>query len=63
MKNLPAGVIIAIVILYCLSPLDLCPGVPVDDLLVVLFGAAQITAKKKVKARQEHETIEYCNIE
>ena len=38
------GVLLVTVILYVLSPIDLCPG-PIDDLLIILLGFA---AQKKL---------------
>ena len=34
------GMLIALLVVYVISPLDLAPGV-IDDLLVILLGAAQ----------------------
>ncbi len=39
MDGVIKGMLIVLIILYVISPIDACPG-PVDDLLVVLFGAA-----------------------
>lgn len=32
-------------IIYVISPIDLLPGIPVDDLAVAAFGAYQLLAK------------------
>ena len=39
MNSLAKGMLIALVILYVISPIDLCPG-PVDDLIVFLLALA-----------------------
>lgn len=40
------SVILILVIVYMISPIDVCPG-PVDDLIVLLMGLA---AQKKMNA-------------
>ncbi len=45
-QGLMKGMLIILVILYVVSPLDLCPG-PIDDIIVVLLGLA---AKKRITA-------------
>lgn len=44
MSGVAKGMLIALVILYIVSPIDLCPG-PVDDIIVLLVGLA---AKKRI---------------
>lgn len=39
MSGIGKGMLIALVILYLVSPIDLCPG-PVDDIIVLLIGLA-----------------------
>ena len=39
MNDTMKGMLIVLVVLYVISPIDLCPG-PVDDLIVVLLGVA-----------------------
>ena len=39
MSDVAKGMLLVLVVLYVLSPIDVCPG-PVDDLLVILFGLA-----------------------
>ena len=39
MENVMRGMLLVLVILYIVSPADLCPG-PMDDLLVLLLGIA-----------------------
>lgn len=44
MQNVMRGMLLVLVILYIVSPVDLCPG-PTDDILVILLG---IAAQKRV---------------
>ena len=44
MSGIVKGMLILLVVLYVISPLDLCPG-PVDDLIVILLGVA---ARKQI---------------
>ncbi len=44
MDGVMKGMLIALVILYVVSPVDIMPG-PIDDVLVVLLGLA---AQKRV---------------
>ncbi len=39
MNDIAKGMLIVLVILYIVSPLDVCPG-PVDDIIVMLLGFA-----------------------
>ncbi len=39
MNNVMKGMILVLVILYIVSPLDVCPG-PLDDFIVLLIGIA-----------------------
>lgn len=39
MNGIGKGMLILLVIMYCISPIDLAPG-PVDDLIVMLIGYA-----------------------
>lgn len=41
MNDVGKGMLIALMVLYVISPIDLLPG-PVDDLLVILFGLAKV---------------------
>lgn len=42
MENLKKILILIAVALYVLSPLDFMPGLPFDDLMVVIIGIYQI---------------------
>ncbi len=37
MNDVMKGMLLVLMILYVISPIDLCPG-PVDDLLIILIG-------------------------
>lgn len=39
MDGVAKGMLLVLVILYVLSPIDLCPG-PIDDILMVIIGLA-----------------------
>jgi hypothetical protein len=49
MNSFLKGMIILLVIVYIVSPLDLCPG-PIDDLIVILLG---IAARKRVNKLED----------
>lgn len=49
MSNIAKGMLLVLIILYVVSPVDLCPG-PVDDLIVLLIG---IAAQKGISANSE----------
>lgn len=40
MDYVKKGMLIILVLLYIISPIDLCPGSPVDDIIVLLLGIA-----------------------
>lgn len=44
MSDMVKGMIIILMIVYIVSPIDVCPG-PIDDLLVLIIG---IAARKKI---------------
>lgn len=39
MNGVMKGMILVLMILYIVSPLDVCPG-PIDDIIVLLIGIA-----------------------
>ena len=39
MNGMAKGMILVLMILYIVSPIDLCPG-PIDDLIILLAGIA-----------------------
>ena len=49
MNGVAKGMLLVLMILYIVSPLDLCPG-PIDDLIVLLVG---IAAQKSVSDSAE----------
>lgn len=48
MNDIMKGMLIVLVILYVVSPLDLCPG-PIDDIVVVLLALAANKGGKLLK--------------
>lgn len=44
MSGTAKGMLIILVILYIVSPIDLCPG-PIDDIIILLVGLA---AQKRI---------------
>ncbi len=38
MKNLLAGILFVVTILYVICPIDFMPGLPIDDVIVGLLG-------------------------
>lgn len=48
MNDIMKGMLIVLVILYVVSPLDLCPG-PIDDIVVVLLAFAANKGGKLLK--------------
>lgn len=44
MNGITKGMILVLMILYIVSPIDMCPG-PIDDLIVLMAG---ITARKNL---------------
>lgn len=49
MSDVGKGMILILMILYIVSPIDVCPG-PIDDLLVLLIGLA---ARKGMNAIED----------
>ena len=52
MHDVMKGMLVALLFLYVVSPINLCPG-PVDDLIVILLGAAKCKSleNRKVEGR------------
>lgn len=48
MSDLGKVLILVLMIVYIVSPIDLCPG-PIDDAIVLLLGLA---ARKGIEARE-----------
>lgn len=40
MENVTKGMLIILIFLYIISPIDVCPASPVDDIIVLLLGIA-----------------------
>lgn len=49
MNGVAKGMLMALMIVYILSPVDACPG-PIDDLLVLIIG---IAASKGARESEE----------
>ena len=47
MNGVLKGIIIGIVVMYVISPVDLLPGMPFDDLVAIVLGAISIMNKPK----------------
>lgn len=47
MNGVVKGMLIALIIVYMVSPIDIMPGCPIDDLIVLLLGLA---AQKRITA-------------
>lgn len=47
MNGAVKGMLIALVIVYIVSPIDIMPGCPIDDIIVLLLGLA---SQKKITA-------------
>lgn len=47
MNEVVKGMILALMIIYIVSPIDACPG-PIDDLIVMIIGFA---ARKKISSK------------
>lgn len=52
MKEVMKGMLVVLVILYIVSPFDLCPG-PIDDILVLLLGVAAKVGTRVLERRNE----------
>lgn len=46
MNSIAKGMILVLMIMYIISPVDVCPG-PIDDLIVLFIGLA--ARKKEIK--------------
>ena len=40
MNGVVKGMLIALIIVYIVSPIDIVPGCPIDDIIVLLLGLA-----------------------
>ena len=47
MNGVVKGMLIALVIVYIVSPIDIMPGCPIDDIIELLLGLA---SQKKITA-------------
>ncbi len=51
MNGVAKGMLLVLIILYVVSPIDLCPG-PIDDIIVILLGVA---ARKSIGKSEVEE--------
>lgn len=47
MSGVIKGMLIALLIVYVVSPVDLCPG-PIDDIILLLFGIGGSMATRTI---------------
>ena len=47
MNGIVKGMLIALIIVYMVSPIDVMPGSPIDDVIVLLLGLA---SQKRITA-------------
>lgn len=52
MRDVIKGMLVVLVILYIVSPIDLCPG-PIDDIMVLLLGVAAQIGTRALERRNE----------
>lgn len=50
MNGVAKGILAVLIVIYVLSPVDLCPG-PIDDIIIALAGIATMAKGKKHLAR------------
>lgn len=48
MSGVLKGMLIALIVVYIVSPVDLCPG-PIDDIIVLLLSVAGGATTKAIK--------------
>lgn len=48
MNDVMKGMIIILMILYVVSPIDVCPG-PIDDIIVLLLGVAATKGRNSIE--------------
>lgn len=48
MENVTKGMLIILILIYIISPIDVCSGSPVDDIIVVLLSIAANTKRGDV---------------
>lgn len=47
MNGVMKGIIIGIVIMYLISPVDIVPGMPIDDLIALVLGVVSLASNKR----------------
>lgn len=48
MNGIVKGMLVALLIVYIVSPIDLCPG-PIDDIIVLLLGIGGAMTPKSIE--------------
>ena len=52
MRNVISIILLVVAIIYVICPIDACPG-PIDDLIVMVLGAASSAAVKRIGVKKE----------
>ncbi|MBQ3796045.1 MAG: hypothetical protein IJS16_03065 [Butyrivibrio sp.] len=61
MSNFWKGFLVALLIVYVISPMDLLPG-PVDDILAIVFALAATKNRQNIEKR-DNERIEVIDVD
>jgi hypothetical protein len=48
MNGVLKGILVALIIVYIVSPVDFCPG-PIDDIILLLFSVCGGTVARKIE--------------
>ena len=63
MRNFWKGFLVALLIVYVISPMDLLPG-PVDDILAIVFALAATKNRHAIEKRDnDNERIEVIDVD
>ena len=63
MSNFWKGFLVALLIVYVISPMDLLPG-PVDDILAIVFALAATKNRHAIEKRDnDNERIEVIDVD
>lgn len=52
MNTIVKVILIVLIIAYCVSPIDACPG-PIDDFIVILLGTAATGGASLMQRKEE----------
>ena len=61
MSNFWKGFLVALLVVYVISPMDLLPG-PVDDILAIFFALAATKNRHNIEKR-DNEKIEVIDVD